>query len=78
MDENLRSEHLFVVRVWREAGTRARSCRGYVVHVPTKQRIYFSELGDLLEFIRLRFDGADVSPDCDGGATAENHNLRRR
>jgi hypothetical protein len=47
MDEDLRCEHLFVVRVWREAGTRGRSCRGYVTHVPTKQRIYFSELGDL-------------------------------
>jgi hypothetical protein len=78
VDANLRSEHLFVVRVWREAGTRGRSCRGYVVHVPTKQRMYFSELGDLLEFIRLRFDGAGVPPVCGGGATAENHNLRRR
>jgi hypothetical protein len=56
VDENARVEQLFVVRIWREAGARDRSYRGSVVHVSTQQRTYFSELADLVEFMRLRFE----------------------
>jgi len=56
VNEDVRSEQLFVVRIWREAGTRDRTFRGSVVHISTKQRMYFSELADLVEFMRLRFE----------------------
>ena len=55
-DADARVEQLFVVRIWREAGARERSYRGYVVEVATQQRSYFSELADVVDFIRLHFD----------------------
>ncbi len=69
MDEKLRIEHSFVVRVWREP--RATRCRGYIVHVSTKQRMYFSELADLLEFIRRRFELAGNAQTYDSAAMPE-------
>jgi hypothetical protein len=59
VNEDVRTEQLFVVRIWREAGARDRSYRGSVVHVSTKQRTYFSELADLVEFVRLRLEVKD-------------------
>jgi hypothetical protein len=53
--EHDRIEHLFLVRFWREQGA---AWRGYVEHVASKQRIYFSELSDLNEFLRLRLADA--------------------
>ena len=44
------------MRIWREAGARERSYRGYIVDVATQQRSYFSEVADVVEFIRLHFD----------------------
>jgi hypothetical protein len=73
VDENSRAEHCFVVRVWREPG--ARRCRGYIVHVSTTQRLYFSELADLLEFIRRRFELAAGSDSRDANATADIDDL---
>lgn len=55
-DAGARVEQLFVVRIWREAGARERSYRGYIVDVATQQRSYFSEVADVVEFIRLHFD----------------------
>jgi hypothetical protein len=55
-DAGARVEQLFVVRIWREAGARERSYRGYIVDVATQQRRYFSEVADVVEFIRLHFD----------------------
>jgi hypothetical protein len=55
--EQDRSEQLFLVRFWSEHGA---AWRGYVQHVPSKQRMYFSELSDLNEFLRLRL--ADAKP----------------
>jgi hypothetical protein len=59
VNDNVRMEQLFVVRIWREAGARDRSFRGSVVHVSTEQRTYFSELADLVEFVRLRLELKD-------------------
>jgi len=47
-----RIEHLFVVRIWFEAGAEDSSAwRGYVEHVTTGARRYFSVLGELDGFI---------------------------
>ena len=53
--EHDRIEELFLVRFWREQGA---AWRGYVEHVATKRRVYFSELSDLNEFLRLRLADA--------------------
>ncbi len=47
--------HLFIVRVWPEpAGSRAWPWRGSVEHVSSGQRLYFSALADLNDFITWR------------------------
>jgi len=52
-----RREHLFVVRIWQEP-SRARSgqWRGAVEHVASQQRLYFTSLGDLADFVTLRLN----------------------
>jgi len=49
------SQHLFVVRIWQEPG-RAPSTQwhGSVEHIPSGQRIYFTAMRDLNDFISLR------------------------
>jgi hypothetical protein len=50
-----RSEHLFVVRIWQEPdrlGPERR--RGSIEHVPSGQRLYFTSLADMNDFITLR------------------------
>jgi hypothetical protein len=49
-----RNEELFVVRLWREQQAPSRSWRGSVEHVGSKRRYHFSNLSDLIDFIRLR------------------------
>jgi hypothetical protein len=49
-----RNEELFMVRLWREQQAPARAWRGSVEHVGSKRRYHFSNLSDLLDFIRLR------------------------
>jgi hypothetical protein len=46
-----RVEHLFIVRMWRETGTGMTSWRGSVEHTATKERMYFSSLVALTEFL---------------------------
>jgi hypothetical protein len=55
MAEQDRIEHLFLVRFSRDQGA---PWRGYVEHVSSKQRVYFSELSDLNDFLRLRLADA--------------------
>ncbi len=51
-DPPLRDEHLFVVRVWREAGASGPGAwRGSVEHIDSGQRKYFADLDDLRAFI---------------------------
>ncbi len=55
MSDTERVEALYVIRLWREAGGESsEGWRGYVEHVVSKQRLYFSDLTDVIEFIRLR------------------------
>jgi hypothetical protein len=51
-DLGVRDEHLFVVRVWREAGAAGPNAwRGSVEHVESGLRRYFVDLDDLRAFI---------------------------
>jgi hypothetical protein len=53
MVENVRREpRVFVIRIWHECSAEAGgSKRGYVEHIETGQRCYFSQLIDALEFV---------------------------
>ncbi len=48
--------HLFIVRVWLEADdtSHAAQWRGSVEHTLSGQRLYFTNLEDLVDFITLR------------------------
>ena len=63
-----RSEHRFIVHVWHEDGLEIQSgWRGAVDHLGHDRRLYFSSLGDLMDFIRARMSADD----------AESSTLRR-
>ncbi len=48
-------QYLFVVRIWRESNSEQSPVwRGMVEHVPFGQRLYFTSLNDLSDFIALR------------------------
>lgn len=48
-------QHVFVVRIWQETLSAQRPAwRGMVEHVPDGQRIYFTSLNDLSDFIALQ------------------------
>jgi hypothetical protein len=66
MPEIARHEHLFVVRMRREPGADVSpgQWRGSVEHVASHQRLYFTVLGDLTDFIALHLQAID-------GASAE-------
>jgi hypothetical protein len=50
-------QHLFIVRIWRESSQAvAQQWHGSVEHVPSGQRLYFSSLGDLNDFITWRLN----------------------
>jgi len=51
-----RQEHLFVIRIWEEAGREnaAPTWRGSAQHVPSGQQLYFASLRDMNDFITLK------------------------
>jgi hypothetical protein len=50
-----RYERAFVLRVWREEdGTAGTAFRGSIVELDTGQRLFFSSLRDLHDFLSLR------------------------
>ena len=54
VEPGTREELLFVVRLWLEpGGAVSRRWRGYIEHVATKKRLYFSQVAELNDFIRL-------------------------
>jgi hypothetical protein len=58
-----RSEHRFVVKVWLEEGLGGPGgWRGAVDHLGHDRRLYFSSLGDLMDFIRARMTAEDTEP----------------
>jgi hypothetical protein len=44
---------VFVIRIWFERTAGGGANRGYVEHVATGRRRYFSEIGDALEFVAI-------------------------
>jgi hypothetical protein len=60
-----REDHLFVLRVWREAATSSPSWRATIEHIPSGARLSSGDLTEIDDFIRLRLadepDPADVS-----------------
>ncbi|HEY7982404.1 MAG TPA: hypothetical protein VID19_13090 [Candidatus Eremiobacteraceae bacterium] len=57
-----RREHRFVVHVWFEsAGNAEGQWRGEIDHVGHGRRLYFSSLGDLIDFIKLRLGDPAIS-----------------
>jgi len=52
-----RSDHLFVVRIWREAGKDSNGqWRGSVDHVGSGRKQYFATTSDLVEFVMQRLE----------------------
>jgi len=52
-----RREHRFVVRIWFETGSGSDGqWRGAVEHLGQERRLYFSSLGDLTDFIKVRIE----------------------
>jgi hypothetical protein len=57
-------QHLFIVRVWQEpTQTAPAHWRGSIEHVPSAQRVYFESLQDLTDFIALRMNPLNPSPE---------------
>lgn len=57
-----RLEHLFIVRLWQESGRgESGAWRGLVEHVQSGQRLYFTTLADLNDFIALRMDSSQIA-----------------
>ena len=55
-----RDGELFLVRLWHEQSERRGiNRRGYVEHVTSKQRMYFSDLADLTDFMGFRLGDHD-------------------
>jgi hypothetical protein len=55
MDRYQSTTHPFIVKIWleestEEAGGKA-TWRGYITHIPSKRRRYFSSLDDITGFI---------------------------
>ena len=56
-DASAPASHLFIVRIWPESSrSLSHLWRGSVEHIPSRQRFYFSSLGDLNDFISLRLN----------------------
>jgi hypothetical protein len=60
-----RIQHLFVVRLWADSATipAAEDWHGLVQHVPTGQKLYFTALTDLNDFIAGRLEVGDSLPE---------------
>jgi len=48
------SDHVFVVRIWRETPSAGADWRGSAEHVESRQRLHFTKYADLIDFIALR------------------------
>jgi len=53
-----REDHLFVLRVWREAGAQSAGWCAAIEHVQSGKRLRSTDLREVDDFIRLRL--ADV------------------
>ena len=64
IDSAADQQHSFVVRLWYESGgaNAPGQWRGSVEHVPSGQRRYFIELGDLTEFVASKLEAPPHQP----------------
>jgi hypothetical protein len=53
-----REQHVFVLRVWKEAATSNAAWRASIVHLESGCRVSATEFRDIDDFIRLR-----IAPD---------------
>ncbi|PKO14424.1 MAG: hypothetical protein CVU39_14310 [Chloroflexi bacterium HGW-Chloroflexi-10] len=51
------AQFLFIVRIWTEAGQTQNTWRGSVENIPSGQRLYFTSLNDLNDFIKFSMSG---------------------
>jgi len=54
-----RSEHCFIVRLWRECGADQGDWRGSIDHIGTRERQYFAALNVLQAFIADRLGSVE-------------------
>ena len=59
---DFREEHVFVLRVWKEAAAVSAGWRATIVHVESGCSVAATELRDIDDFIRLRIAPADGYP----------------
>ena len=52
--EEQRTEHVFLVRMWRERGGDDPSWRGSVQHVASGRRLFVGSAGEVGDFIALQ------------------------
>jgi hypothetical protein len=52
MEERLRRQLAFVVKLWHEPGEQDGRWRGVVQSLDGERRRYFSDLSDVVEFVR--------------------------
>jgi hypothetical protein len=53
-------ERAFVLRMWREAGIESPgTLRGSILDLESGRRFYFTELGDLKDFLRLTLEAPE-------------------
>jgi len=56
------SQQLFVVRLWSETTQKPQSpLRGSVEHIPSGQKLYFTSLNDLSDFIALKAASSSIT-----------------
>jgi hypothetical protein len=51
------AQFLFIVRIWTESGQAQDAWRGSVESIPSGQRLYFTSLNDLNDFIKFSMSG---------------------
>jgi hypothetical protein len=54
-----REEHVFVLRVWKEAATPSAGWRATIMHLESGCRVAATELRDIDDFIQLRITPPD-------------------
>ncbi|CAG0932288.1 hypothetical protein TFLX_02522 [Thermoflexales bacterium] len=68
-----RIQHLFVVRLWADTAAvpTSEDWHGLVQHVPTGQKLYFTSLADLNDFMEARLEvGSSPQERSDGAVEA--------
>lgn len=60
-----RIHHTFIVRIWTEPTTSVQlpQWRGMVEHAATRQRLYFTSMNDMNDFVNSRLESAPEPPD---------------